>query len=153
MARASGEVVGGDLQREEDEAGAAMVDLVGGEAEDDFVEGGLELVAITWGGEGEGAATVAGGEVADGFALVVMVVAEGLAVEGRGAAAVAVGEGVGAGGAGTRCGGGRHGDPLPGGMFRGKVLSAKGKVGVPATHGYPRLAACGLNAKARRWPG
>ncbi len=117
MARASGEVVGGDLEGEEDEAGAAMVDLVGGEAEDDFVEGGLELVAVAWGGEGEGAATVAGGEVADGFALVVMVVAEGLAVEGGGAAAVAVGKGMGAGGAGTRCGVGRHGDPLPGGMF------------------------------------
>jgi hypothetical protein len=38
-------------------------------------------------------------------------------VEGGGAAAVAVGKGMGAGGAGTRCGVGRHGDPLPGGMF------------------------------------
>ena len=50
---------GGDLEGEEEEAGAAGVDLVVGETLDDLIEGELEFVVVGWCGDGEGAAAVA----------------------------------------------------------------------------------------------
>lgn len=47
------EVAGGDLERVKDEAGAAVVDGFGGEADGDFGEGVLEGFAVGGAGEGE----------------------------------------------------------------------------------------------------
>ncbi len=74
-----GEVDAGDLEAVEEEAGAFGVDVVGGEAAEDFADGELDGGAVFGLGEGEaGAATAAGVEIGsgDGFAGAVMVVAE-----------------------------------------------------------------------------
>ncbi len=95
-----GEVHGGDLEAVEEEAGAAGVELVGGEAEEDFADGGLDGGAVFRAGEGEGgAAGLAGGAGVefgfwDGFSGGVVVVAEEFVAQGWAAAAVAVGEDV-----------------------------------------------------------
>ncbi len=74
-----GEVDAGDLEAVEEEAGAFGVDVVGGEAAEDFADGELDGGAVFWLGEGEGGATAATGvEVGSGDALAgaVMVVAK-----------------------------------------------------------------------------
>jgi len=109
------QAAGGDLEAVEDEAGAVDVELVGGEADEDFVEGGLEGARVGGWGEVEAAAGSAGVGVGDGLAVGVVVVAEGFATEGGGAAAVVVGEEVVAGGYGG--GVGRHGWGPPPGYF------------------------------------
>jgi len=94
-----GEVEGGDLEAVEEEAGAAGVELVGGEAVEDLADGLLDGGAVFGGGEGEGGGLVlALGEVdgGDGLAGVgaEVVEAEVLAGEAGAAAAVASGEDV-----------------------------------------------------------
>jgi hypothetical protein len=78
-----GEVGGGELEGVEEEAGAAEVDVVAGDAVDDAAEGVLDLGAGVGGGH---AKTVAAGLalacVGDGTAGLVVVVAELLAVHG-----------------------------------------------------------------------
>jgi hypothetical protein len=81
-------LLGGDLKGVEEEAGAAEVDLVVGEALDDFVEGLLELMAVVRRGDLEPAAAVAGCALAGGVAGGVVEVAVGFVAEGGGAAAV-----------------------------------------------------------------
>jgi hypothetical protein len=115
-----GEIEAGDLEAVEEEAGAAGIDLVGGDAAEDFADGELEAGAfgeIAGVGEGEGGLTAAAaGRVLDGAAGGVVEVAEVFGAEcGRGAAA-AVGEDVAALEARGLGGGfGVHacGDPLP----------------------------------------
>jgi hypothetical protein len=77
------------LESVEEEAGAAEVDIVGGDTEHDFTEGLLDLCAGVWGSQGKGgvagtALAESGGRTA-GF---VMVVAEALAAQGGAAATV-----------------------------------------------------------------
>ena len=89
------QVGGGDLEAVEQETGAARVDVVGGDADEEFAEGFLDGVVVGGGEEGEGAAA---GEALvgtdDGTAGVVVVVAELLAAHARAAAAGVVGEDV-----------------------------------------------------------
>jgi len=90
------EVAAGGLQGGEEEAGAAEVDLVGGDQADELAEGALEFVAGGGDGEGEGlAGEVAGADLGAALAAAegvraggVVVVAEGLAAEGGRAAEV-----------------------------------------------------------------
>ena len=92
-----GEVHGGDLEAVEEEAGAARVDVAGGDAAEDLGDGKLDAGAVVGGGEvEEGGVCVGFGDegCGRGAAMVAVVVAEGLVAEGRGAAAVAVGEDV-----------------------------------------------------------
>ena len=78
-----GEVGGGELQSVEEEAGAAEVDVVAGDAVDDAAEGFLDLGAGVGGGHVEGvAAGLSEASVGDGAAGEVMVVAELLAAHG-----------------------------------------------------------------------
>ena len=87
-----GEVGGGDLEAVEEEAGAARVDVVAGDAAEDLADGELDGHAVFGLGEIEGGA--AGAAVlgpGDGLAGGVMEVAEGLAAEAGRAAAAAVG--------------------------------------------------------------
>lgn len=51
---------GGNLEGEQEQAGAAGVYLVLGDALDDLIEGVLELAPVDWSADGEGAAAVAG---------------------------------------------------------------------------------------------
>lgn len=122
------------------------VELVGGEADDDFGDGVLEGGLVGGRGEGEAAAGAAGVGVGDGAAVGVVVVAEGFAAEGGGAAAVVVGEAVVAGG-----GFGLHGwGPPPPGTFGTKVLRGNGMRPDlwQSCFSVPRL-----KTKARRVPG
>ena len=86
------EVGGGDLEAVEEETGATRGDLVGGEAKDDFADGGLDGGAVFRAGEEEGG--LAGADALlcfpfwDGFTGDVMVVAKFLPLEARGAAAM-----------------------------------------------------------------
>ena len=90
-----GKVEAGDLEAVEEETGAAAVDVVGGDALEDFADGSLDGGAIFWEGEVEGgAAASALLGVGDGFSRGVVVVAEVFAAQARAAAAVAVGEDV-----------------------------------------------------------
>jgi hypothetical protein len=98
-----GEVEAGDLQAVEEKPGATRIDLVGGDAAEDFADGLLDSGAVFRVGKGEaGLAALAGGCVLDWAARAVMEVAEGLArrlgafgaAEGWAAAAAAVGEDV-----------------------------------------------------------
>ena len=87
-----GKVGGGDLERVEEEAGAARVDVVGGDAAEDFADGELDGGAVFGHGEIEGGATGAAMfGPGDGLAGGVMEVAEGLGAEAGRAAAAAVG--------------------------------------------------------------
>ncbi len=86
------EVGGGDLERIEEEAGAARVNVVGGDAAEDLADGELDGGAVLGQGEIEGG--VAGAPalgLCDGLAGGVVEVAEGLATEAGRAAAAAVG--------------------------------------------------------------
>jgi hypothetical protein len=90
-----GKVEAGDLEAVEEEAGAARVDVVGGDALKDLADGVLDGGAIFGEREFEGgAAGAAGVRVSDGPAGGVVVVAEVFAAEAWAAAAVAVGEDV-----------------------------------------------------------
>jgi hypothetical protein len=114
-----GEVHGGDLETVEEEAGAAGVECVGGDALEDFADGVLDGGAVFGDGEGEGPAAAAGFEVDDGLAVGVVVVAEGLEAEAGGVATATVGEDV----AALQWGGFGHGWPPPWGLFRVKSES------------------------------
>lgn len=88
----SGEVEGGDLKSVKEEAGAAGVEVVGGDTLEDFADGELDGGAVLGQGQGEGGATAAAGVgIGDGTARAVVVVAELLVTEGGAAAAMAVG--------------------------------------------------------------
>jgi len=120
---ATREALGSDLEAVEEQAGAVDVELVGGEAGDDLVEGGLEGLVVGGGGEMEASAGAAGVGVGDGLAVGVVVVAEGFATEGGRAAAVGVGEDMVAVGVGVMC---RHRWGLPPDTFGRKVSLGKG---------------------------
>ena len=112
-----GEVGAGDLEAVEEEAGAAGVDVVGGDAAEDLADGGLDGGAVFGVGEVEGGAAAAALVGAgNGAAGGVVVVAELLVAEAGAGAAVACGEDVAALqlGFGGWCGG-RHdvGTPCP----------------------------------------
>jgi hypothetical protein len=107
----SGEVEAGDLEAVEEETGAAAVDVVRGDALEDFADGSLDGRAIFGKGEVEGgAAASALLGVGDGFSGGVVVVAEVFSAQARAAAAVAVGEDV---AALVLFGGFLHGGPSP----------------------------------------
>jgi len=90
-----GEIEAGDLEAVEEEAGAAWVDVVGGDALEDFADGGLDGGAIFGQGQVEvGAATATCSRVGDWLSRGVVVVAELFLTETRAGAAVAVGEDV-----------------------------------------------------------
>ena len=90
-----GEVEAGDLEAVEEEAGAAGVDVVGGDALEDFADGVLDGGTVFGEGEVEGGAAAAALVwVGDGFSGGVVVVAEVFCAEAGAAAAVAVGEDV-----------------------------------------------------------
>jgi hypothetical protein len=90
-----GEVGAGDLESVEEEPGAARVDVVGGDAAEDFADGGLDGGAVFGVGEFEGGTAAAAlARVGDGAAGGVVVVAELLAAQAGAEAAVAVGEDV-----------------------------------------------------------
>ncbi len=96
-----GEVQAGDLQAVEEESCSLGVEVVGGDALEDDVDGGLDGAAVFGQGEVEGgffAEALAGSGLAGG----VVVVAEGFSAEADAAAAVAVGADVAAFEAGCR---------------------------------------------------
>jgi hypothetical protein len=89
------EVAAGDLESVEEEAGAFGVDVVAGDALQDFTDGVLDGAAVLGCGEMEAGLTATTRmRVGDGVAGGVMVVAELLGAEAWAAAAVAVGEDV-----------------------------------------------------------
>ena len=77
-----GEGLAGDLEAIEEQVGAVDVELVGGEAGDDFAEGMLEGSLAGGRDELEASAGAAGGGVGDGLAVGVVVVAVGFTAEG-----------------------------------------------------------------------
>ena len=90
-----GQVAGGDRQGVEDEAGAAWIEFIPGQALDDLADGGLDGGAVF--GQGQ----IEGGLEAFAFAQVfhrasglVVIIAEIFQFQGSGAAAMAVGEDV-----------------------------------------------------------
>ena len=89
------EIGGGDLEAVEEEAGAAEVDLVGGDADEDLGERALNIIAIGGRGHVEGvSAGFAVARVFDGFSGLVVVIAEIFSAEGGAAALDSVGEDV-----------------------------------------------------------
>ena len=89
----AGQVGAGDLEAVEEEAGAAGVDLVAGDAAEDFADGELDGGAVFGHGEVEvGLVGSALAWVLHGAAGGVVVVAEVFLAEAWAAAAVAVGE-------------------------------------------------------------
>ncbi len=89
----AGQVHAGGLQAVEEEAGSLGVDLIAGDAAEDFADGGLDGAAVF--GQWQvklGLATVAASYVLDGAAGGVVVVAEVLVTEAGTAAAATVGE-------------------------------------------------------------
>jgi hypothetical protein len=90
-----GEVEAGDLEAVEEQACAAGIDLVGGDALEDLADGELDGGLVFGQGQVEvGAAVLAVARVGDGAAGGVVVVAEVFSAEAWAAAAVAVGEDV-----------------------------------------------------------
>jgi hypothetical protein len=90
-----GEVEAGDLEAVEEEAGAAGVDVVGGDAAEDLADGGLDGGAVFREGQVEGGAAAATlARVGDRLAGVAVVVAELFLAETWAGAAVSVGEDV-----------------------------------------------------------
>lgn len=90
-----GEVEAGDLEAVEQQAGAARIDVVGGDALEDFADGGLDGGTVFGQRQVEGGAAAAAlFWVGDGFSRGVVVVAELLAAQTGAGAAVAVGEDV-----------------------------------------------------------
>lgn len=118
-----GEVEAGDLEAVEEEAGAARVDVVGGDALQDFADGGLDGGAVFGERQMEvGAAAAALFWFSDRTAGGVVVVAELFVVQAGAAAAVAVGEDVAALVLFSRFGGVLHVVP-PHGVFLGAKSS------------------------------
>ena len=73
----AGEVEAGDLEAVEEESGAAGIEVVGGDAAEDFADGGLDGGTVFGEGKVEGGlAGAAGFETGDGAAGGVVVVAE-----------------------------------------------------------------------------
>jgi hypothetical protein len=90
-----GEVETGDLEAVEEKAGAAGVDVVGGDALEDLADGVLDGGTVFWKRDLEGgAAAPTGARVLCGFPGGVVVEAEVFPAEAGAAAAVAVGEDV-----------------------------------------------------------
>jgi hypothetical protein len=104
------EVEAGDLEAVEEEPGAAGVDLVGGDAAEDFADGGLDGGAVLGERQAEGGLTGAAlFGVGDGSSGGVVVVAELFAAKARTGTAAAVGEDV----AALKAFGFVHGVPPP----------------------------------------
>jgi hypothetical protein len=121
-----GQVEAGDLEAVEEEAGAAGVDVVGGDALQDFTDGGLDGGAVFGQGQMEGGAAAAALlRVGDGFSRGVVVVAELFLAEAGACAAVAVGEDV-AALVLFRCFGGVLHGPSPRGVFCAKSSEETG---------------------------
>jgi hypothetical protein len=95
VGRGFGEIEAGDLEAVEEEAGAAGVDVVGGDAAENFADGLLDRGTVfrQWKVEGGTAASTLLG-VGDGFSGGVVVVAELFLAQAGAATAVAVGEDV-----------------------------------------------------------
>jgi hypothetical protein len=90
-----GKVEAGDLEAVEEETGAAGVDVVGGDALEDFADGGLDGGTVFGKRQVEGgAAASALARLGDGLSGGVVVVTEFFVVQAGAAAAVAVGEDV-----------------------------------------------------------
>jgi hypothetical protein len=90
-----GEVETGDLEAVEEEAGAAGVDVVGGDAAEDFADGLLDCGTVFQQRKVEGGAAASTlRRVGDGFSGGVVVVAEVFSAQTGAATAVAVGEDV-----------------------------------------------------------
>jgi hypothetical protein len=155
LGRGFGQIEAGDLEAVEKEAGAAGVNVVGGDALEDLADGELDGRSIF--GEGDlegGAAAPAGARVGGGLAGGVVVEAELFSAEAGAAAAVAVGDDVAAsesfGWFGLRCVGLRLAAAvhwsLPQGYFLVQSLRKKRvRSGLPAS-GLPFSR---LKAKAR----
>ena len=95
MGRRFGEVEAGDLEAVEEQAGAAGVDVVGGDALEDFAYGLLDGGTVFRQRKVEGGAAASTLlRVGDGFSGGVVVVAEVFSAEAGAAAAMAVGEDV-----------------------------------------------------------
>ncbi|HWW96059.1 MAG TPA: hypothetical protein VNY74_00095 [Edaphobacter sp.] len=95
VGRGFGEVEAGDLEAVEEEAGAAGVDVVGGDAAENFADGLLDGGTVFRQGKVEGGAAAATLlRVGDGFSGGVVVVAELFLAQAGAAAAMAVGEDV-----------------------------------------------------------
>ncbi len=126
-----GEVEGGDLEAVEEQAGSSGVDFVGGDALEDFSDGGLDGGAVFGQGEGEGVGAAASGLwVYDGFARGVVVVAELFGAEGGALAAAAVGEDVAALVAFWFCCVGHNGAPPSPGFVVQSLLTIWVRVGL-----------------------
>ena len=90
-----GKVEAGDLEAVEEQAGASGIDVVGGDAAENFADGLLDSGTVFGEGvvEGGAAASALLG-IGDGFSGGVVVVAEVFSAQAGAAAAVAVGEDV-----------------------------------------------------------
>ena len=89
------EIEAGDLEAVEEEAGAAGVDVVGGDALEDLADGGLDGGSVFGERQVEGGAAAAAlARVCDGLAGGVVVVAELFLAEAGAGAAVSVSEDV-----------------------------------------------------------
>jgi hypothetical protein len=109
-----GEGEGGDLEAVEEQAGAARVEGVGGDAGEDFAEGEADGGVVFEDREVEGgAAGAAPARVGEGLAGGVVVVAEFFGAEAGGLAAAALGQDVAALEAEWFCGGHWWGPPPP----------------------------------------
>jgi hypothetical protein len=161
-----GQVEAGDLEAIEEEAGAARVDVVGGDALEDFSDGGLDCGPVFWQRQVEGrAAAAALFWVGDGLSRGVVVVAELFLAEAGAGAAASVGEDV-AALVLFRCFGGVLHSPSPRGTFfvqslrktrdrsglsglAGLLLAQLLAVSCLVRAGCPGLPVFGLKAKAR----
>jgi hypothetical protein len=93
--RGAGEVEAGDLETVEEQAGAARIEVVGGDALEDLADGGLDGGAVLGQGQIEGSATAAApARVFDGAAGGVVVVTELFVAEAGRAATASVDEDV-----------------------------------------------------------
>jgi hypothetical protein len=122
-----GQVEAGDLEAIEEETRSARVDVVGGDALEDFSNGGLDGGAVFRQGQMEvGAAAAALFWVGDGFSRGVVVVAELFLAEAGAGAATSVGEYVAALVLFRFFGGVLHVSPPHGYFFCAKSLEDKG---------------------------
>jgi hypothetical protein len=146
-----GEVEAGDLEAVEEETGATGVDVVGGDALEDFSDGGLDGGAVFWQRQVEGGAAAAAlFWVGDGFSCGVVVVAELFLAEAGAGAAASVGEDV-AALVLFRCFGGVLHGPSPWGYFFVQSLRKTRDRSGLAGPDFPclRVKVFGLKAKAR----
>ena len=95
VGRGFGEVEAGDLEAVEEQAGAAGVDVVGGDAAENFADGLLDGGTVFRQRKVEGGAAASTlVRIGDGFSGGVVVVAEVFSAQAGAAAAMAVGEDV-----------------------------------------------------------